>query len=876
MASAAPAAPAAFVTLTVAAVADSYVDAANPTANFGAANELRIAWGGDGATLRRSFLRFDLSAIPGGSTIESARLTIHTAGTGSGGDVPLTIGRAAGNWTENAITWNNQPPASGPYALASAGDAAGAYQWDVSLLVSGWVSGSYANEGIRLTGAEGQLYARSLASREASAARLVVVYHAGPKVPPPPATVYTASAWYPPGPSVVTFTLPSLDLTITGIELTQAIQCYQSADPTCADNSVPMVLNKAGLVRVYVRANSGTLPPGGLPNVPVRININAGGSLYVVTSSVSVQSNPQRANLNDSANTTFRLGGTSDMPVQVSATINPGGVIPELLTTKNTYTLPTTTFWIVPQLRIVPVGVAGFIGGGLYWPPVLPDQRTFSFLRDTYPVPSINVRPGLSGLVFQNQLITGEADWGSMLAGIQALKDNDPTSWSASHWYGLVDPLFPSTSNIGGYAYTPSPNDLTTRYWTAAGLNGNWSVASQEIAHNLSRNHAPECTSNGVDSSWPLPNDDVGDIGWDQGGYDGRTSMSLVPATQNDFMGYCGGIWVSGYTEKGIFNRRLAILGSSAPPAAPVADQDYLIISGGIISGSAVQPLPFQKISHPTGYSDDSGTGPYTLELQNAGGAPLFVRNFDAHHPGCSGYCQHNYEFFHETVPYTNPAIAKIVFRHGVDPLGTVHVSPHAPTVTVTSPNGGEAWGLNTAHTISWSASDQDGDHLSYHILFSHDGGATWSPLASYITTTQLTIHATQFPGTSHARIRVIALDGVNSASDESDADFSIEPKPPVVSIHSPSPDLIWPLRVPLVLRGTAHDLQDGDLKGGALVWTSDRDGVIGVGDELIWPSPSPGAHLVTLAAVNSGGDTGSATIGIYVGTRLYLPLVTR
>ena len=115
--------------------------------------------------------------------------------------------------------------------------------------------------------------------------------------------------------------------------------------------------------------------------------------------------------------------------------------------------------------------------------------------------------------------------------------------------------------------------------------------------------------------------------------------------------------------------------------------------SGGIISGSAVQPLPFQKILHPIGYSDDSGTGPYMLELQSAGGDSLFVRNFDAHHPGCSGYCQHGYEFFHETVPYTNPAIAKIVFRHGVDLLGTVHVSPHARTVSVVSPNGGEAWG---------------------------------------------------------------------------------------------------------------------------------------------------------------------------------------
>jgi hypothetical protein len=99
-----------------------------------------------------------------------------------------------------------------------------------------------------------------------------------------------------------------------------------------------------------------------------------------------------------------------------------------------------------------------------------------------------------------------------------------------------------------------------------------------------------------------------------------------------------------------------------------------------------------------------------------------------------------------------------------------------APSVTVTSPNGGEAAYLAAPYDITWSASD-DVTVTSVDILLSRDGGSTWSEtLATGLGNTgtyEWTVNGPLAPGT--ALVKVVAYDaGCNSNSDVSNMAFNI------------------------------------------------------------------------------------------------------
>lgn len=129
-----------------------------------------------GSTAARPLLKFDLSAIPAGSTVTAATLSLYQETTGSVGSSPANPvynmhrvtrawleGTGYGNATGDGATWNkydsvNLWTAAGgdfdPVVAASTPAAAtlGWKTWDVTGLVGGWVNGSYANHGMLMDG----------------------------------------------------------------------------------------------------------------------------------------------------------------------------------------------------------------------------------------------------------------------------------------------------------------------------------------------------------------------------------------------------------------------------------------------------------------------------------------------------------------------------------------------------------------------------------------------------------------------------------------------------------------------------------------------------------------------------------------------------
>jgi hyaluronate lyase len=118
--------------------ADSYVESANPTANYGDSLSLAI----NNGNTRQSFMRFDLSNL--NREIDNVTLNLHTAITDSkGGSKENSIRQVTQNdWIESgpgSLVWNNKPPIG---AQLGTFIATPDYQW-MGLNVTDYVYAQY-------------------------------------------------------------------------------------------------------------------------------------------------------------------------------------------------------------------------------------------------------------------------------------------------------------------------------------------------------------------------------------------------------------------------------------------------------------------------------------------------------------------------------------------------------------------------------------------------------------------------------------------------------------------------------------------------------------------------------------------------------------
>ena len=160
--------------------------------------------------------------------------------------------------------------------------------------------------------------------------------------------------------------------------------------------------------------------------------------------------------------------------------------------------------------------------------------------------------------------------------------------------------------------------------------------------------------------------------------------------------------------------------------------------------------------------------------------------------------------------------------------LATGTVSDNSPQVSVTAPNAGSADRL----TVTWSSSDADQNLLRHTVLYSADDGQTWNPIGMDLSGTSLSVARWSLPGSSTARIRVIASDGLRSTVATSPA-FPLPNLAPMLTVDSPADGFVATGAQSIPLTATAVDVEDGSL-GGSIVWSSDLDGALGTGASLV------------------------------------------
>jgi hypothetical protein len=104
------------------------------------------------------------------------------------------------------------------------------------------------------------------------------------------------------------------------------------------------------------------------------------------------------------------------------------------------------------------------------------------------------------------------------------------------------------------------------------------------------------------------------------------------------------------------------------------------------------------------------------------------------------------------------------------------------PTLSLTSPVGGETWPVGSTRTITWTASDPSGV-ASVDLQLSIDGGTSYpNAIASAIPNTGSFVWTAGPGATSQARVRVIAHDGLaQTTTRSSPGNFTLSTTPTAV-----------------------------------------------------------------------------------------------
>jgi len=131
---------------------DTYVYFDNPGNTHGS-EPFFFAGAGIGNEICRSYIRFDLSAIPTTAVVTTAELGLYYLNSVGAGAAPIGAYRITSSWGEDTMDWLGQPnSAEIPEDINTVSDTVTLdwEYWYIDDLVQGWVDGSIENHGVLL------------------------------------------------------------------------------------------------------------------------------------------------------------------------------------------------------------------------------------------------------------------------------------------------------------------------------------------------------------------------------------------------------------------------------------------------------------------------------------------------------------------------------------------------------------------------------------------------------------------------------------------------------------------------------------------------------------------------------------------------------
>lgn len=671
--------------------------------------------------------------------------------------------------------------------------------------------------------------------------------------------------------------LADQDLTVERLEVTQGIQDVA--------NTIPLVQGRRTVVRAYLGIGTEDGPVDGVSGV---LRGYRGGVLlgevnpFNPDGVISAYALPDWTDIDDTLNFELPNAWTLNDSLRLEVEVNPGHGIAETNYTNNKGTTDVS-FRACNPLSIAYTPIHYAPPGG--YNPADPDAdiaQGHEFLRRVYPV----ANNGLAYIPWPGMTWTETMHTGAITNALQASED-------------LVNRLAQdfvlgfANSDIATY-----PDRLVGWLPQGAGgqLNGEANAipgVAAWVGQNKNPNYWRATFAHEVGHTYGLYHNSLNTNGhhwfdvYDRAVKPGASDLAGVELY--DFI-HTPGLpeperWVSAESYTHLIDQLCPAAGATETTAirAQTTATSTLVVAGVLshTTPAAAFLEPLYRLPTTTTLIPPAG-GMYCLKLKN--GATLLNQYcFDAHleieattpiSPAALS--------FGLVVPY--PAgLNRVELTKGTSTILSARVaSAHPPVVTLQFPTAA-GLALNGPQTVQWSASDPDGDPLTYSVLYSADGGASWISLGSDIRgKTSYSANFSGLPGGSQSLIKVLASDGFHSAQDVSDNPFAVPNKPPTAAIISPSFGARFNTGSLVVLEGLGADLEEGDMDESALRWTSDRDGSLGAG-RLLEATLSRGVHTVTLTVQDSGGLTATDSISVTVLSpgewrpyRVYLPIIRR
>lgn len=691
---------------------------------------------------------------------------------------------------------------------------------------------------------------------------------------------------------------PLTNLRIDGVEITQSIQSDS--------NEIPLVRGKRTAVRLFASSDGGDIP-----GVTARLyRLNSGGSiidgpLWPVnldrdSAFLRVSSSPDRDNLNQSFTFFLPPDWVGSSTLRLRAELNYLRYPPEPNYTDNILTTAVINLDASRRLETHFVLFEYESGGSTYRPRYREDYlQSVSWVRRAFPLASApggstdsspGFRPAFRYLF--NEDLGGNIDGTNRHPDCQRrinltpdepgyLDDPDlcaawyvvcPTLDSIRAAEGLDDSIFQvgMVADDGGFprgwacgrgVTTPSgPRDWG---WDFDGSYADW-YAGHEIGHSQGRGHTFD------DPSYPWPDQKIGDEtfrGFDLGdtGLNSRLIPQVYDNNWRDVMSYTFPQWISGYTYLGIKNflpASAGILGISGGP--------YLQVSGILYPSAHEADITQVRIWNDLTFSPNPPSpGDYRIRLLNSSGGQLAAYDFTPKE-GETGQAM----FISEFVPFM-AGTARVEITHpGTGKLAWSYVvSSNAPVVTNVQLLGAVSPITGTV-TIQWSASDADGDSLSYDVLYSPDNGVSWRAVRMNLNTTSTEVDTNLLPGSLQGRFKVIANDGIRQGEGVSPI-YELAMKPPVITVLNPADGQVFVYGEEVYFSAEVYDLQDASLPQASIQWRDQTNFFLGMGTEFSQDNLIVGENVITVRATNSKGLVSNVTFLIYVNDEVAPPAPT-
>lgn len=586
------------------------------------------------------------------------------------------------------------------------------------------------------------------------------------------------------------FGTPAVDLSVDHFEVVQAVQ-----DPV---NSVPLVAGKSTAARVFVAVGPSTPAPvkgvtGLLHGFRNDIEL-AGSPLQPVGGPISAPQFPTHAILGDSLNFQLPADWTAAGNLRLVAEVLPPdgsnllaksqNILPRNFVFTAPANLPSTWYVYYWPLCYQPPGAAAAQC------PTANIGMADTLLDKLYPaadnaiqylpwnIPQKTWRQPINTMADMSRVIAsfrkfydlvdqsmGGADQLAVWMPPLTLQETNPQPGQPPTFtlLGDSDPKWLAASNSARVTYNADTS-------VKSGLLDAAATLAHETGHNLGLRHtntADACGALDSSTDWTFPDSSIQVAGLDP------QTMEVKPSTKKDVMSYCSppgtNIWVSPFHFGQLFNSQALVRPPSNRPSgrqfARAADSpsEYLIISGSAQSdGSAGTLDPGYRVTSSTPGPPPDPSGNHCLRLTDGNGGTTdycFTLLFQASEPSGNPIDQQSFSL---KVPYVAGTVRISLLRDGNE-LAALTPSANAPTLSILAPQPGDTW--SGTQSITWSASDQDGNPLTYSLLYSGDGGNSWLPLDLDLTDTQYSFDTADIQAGTQIYFRVLASNGVNTTS---------------------------------------------------------------------------------------------------------------